>query len=78
VRPRLFPIIAVAASGIEALLALHVVRFGVRGLNLSLLLGAALAVAGALIWNRTGGKTHVTAATVLMLVGAVQVLTTLG
>src|SRR5215831_11868763 len=75
-KQRLFPTIAAIASGIEALLAFHVIRLSVRSLNLWLLLGAALVVAGVIMWTRTAGKMHVTAATVVTLVGAVQIFTT--
>jgi len=74
---RLFPFIATIASGIEALLAFHLIRLSVRGLNLWLILAAALVIAGAIIWTRAAGKTHVTAATVVTLVGAVQILSAL-
>jgi hypothetical protein len=76
-KQRVFPIVAAVASGIEALLAFRVFHFGIRGLNLWLILGAALIVAGAIVWTKTAGKTHVTAATVVTLVGAVQVFTVL-
>jgi hypothetical protein len=77
-KKRLFPIVAVVASGMEILLALHIVTFGVRGLNLWLLLGATLVVAGTLIWMKAGGKVHVTAATIVTLVGTLQVFSALG
>ena len=72
-KQRLFPGIAVAVSSVEVLLALHVIHFGVHGVNLALVLGAALAIAGAVVWARMGGKSHTTAATVVTLVGAIQV-----
>ena len=76
-KARLFPIIAAIVSGIELLLAFHILHFSLRGLNLMLVFGAALLVAGAIIWARTGGKTHITAATVIALVGAIQIATVL-
>jgi hypothetical protein len=72
-KQRLFAGIAVAVSGVEVLLALHVLHFGVRGVNLVLVLGAALAIAGGIVWSRSGGKTNITAATVVTLVGLIQV-----
>jgi hypothetical protein len=77
VRRRLFPAIAAAASGFETLLALHVVHVSLRGVSLQLVLGAALAIAGAIIWARTGGKTHTTCATIVTMVGAIQLLAAL-
>lgn len=76
-RARLLPAIAVAASGLEALLVLDLVRLELRGVPLALLLGLALAVSGALIYLRVGGKTQVAAATVVTLVGAAQVIAAL-
>jgi hypothetical protein len=72
-KARLFPIVALAASGLEALLAFRVLKLSV-GFNLGLVLGAVLVVTGAVIWAKTSGKTPVTAATTVALVGAVQVL----
>jgi hypothetical protein len=74
IRARLFPVIALAASGIEGLLVFRVLRFSLGSINLMLVLGAALVVAGVAIWMKTSGKTPVTAATTVAIVGAVQVL----
>lgn len=68
----LWPAIAVVASGIEALLAFGVVSLSVSGVNLGFVLAAALTVAGGGAWMREHGKPSVTAATVLVLVGATQ------
>lgn len=76
-KSKLVAIIAAVAAGLEALFAFHIVHFGVRGINLALVLGAALAICGALLWAKTGGKTHTTAATVVTLVGAIQVFSAL-
>jgi hypothetical protein len=72
-RPRVIAVVAVAAAAVETLLASGVVSFGVRGVNLTLILGACLLVAGAILWTRTAGKAAVTEATVVTLVGALQV-----
>ena len=76
-KQRLFPGIAVAVSVIETMLSFRVVHFSVSGIPLMLVLGALLGVAGAVVWARTGGKTHTTAATVVTLVGAIQVFSAL-
>src|SRR4051794_40323558 len=76
-KQRLFPIVAAVASGVEAVLAFHLLKFGVKGINLGLVLGGVLAVAGVLIWAKATAKTHVTAATIIALVGAIQVITAL-
>jgi len=75
IKQRVVPLVAAAASGVEALFAFHILKFSVKGLNLGLVLGGVLVVTGALLWMRTSVKTHVTAATVIALVGAIQVLT---
>src|SRR5215468_10811471 len=76
-KQRAVPLVAAVASGVEAVLAFHLLKFGFKGINLGLVLGGALAVAGALIWAKASGKVHVTAATVIALVGAIQVFTAL-
>jgi hypothetical protein len=73
-RERVFPITAVVASGLEVLFGFNVVHFSIHGLNLVLVLGAALAVAGVFLWLRTRSKHHTTASTVIAFVGAMQVL----
>jgi len=71
---RVAAIVALAASALEALIALRIVHLHVAGLPLGVLLGAALLVAGALVYLKVGTKSAVTAATVAVLVGAFQVL----
>jgi hypothetical protein len=75
-KKRLVAGIAAIAAGLEALFAFHIVHFGVRGINLNLVLAAVIVVCGGLLWMKTGGKTHTTAATVLTLVGLIQVTQT--
>jgi hypothetical protein len=69
---RLFPIIALIASGLEALVAFKIVTFSISGINLALVLAIALLVAGAGSWMQTESKTPVTAATAVALIGAIQ------
>ncbi len=69
---RLFPIIALVASGLEALIAFKIVSFSVHGVNVGLILGLALVVAGGVSWAQTDSKTPVTAATAVALIGAIQ------
>ena len=73
-RPKLLPIVALAASGLQALTLLKVVSLGGTGLPLDLLLGGALAASGALLYLRVSGKPLIAAATVVALVGATEVL----
>lgn len=74
-RPRTLPIVALVSSGLQALIGLRVVQLGGTGLPLDLILGAALAASGALIYLKIGSKPLVAAATVVAMVGAIQVLT---
>jgi hypothetical protein len=71
---RLVPAIALAASALELLLAFRIVQLGLKGVPLDLVLGGALAACGALMYLRVSHKTQVAAATVVTLVGAMQVL----
>lgn len=72
-RQRVAGLVALAASGIQALMAAGVVTLGVKGLSLGLILGAALAVAGAICYWRAAVKHAIAAATLVTAVGALQV-----
>jgi hypothetical protein len=71
---QLLPLIACAVGAAEFLFAFRIVTLSIKGLNLTMVLGAALAVVGVLMWVRNTGRPGVTAATVVALVGAVQFL----
>lgn len=73
-RPLLFPVIALVAAGLELLIALKILHLGLGSLPLDVILGATLAVTGAVVWVRTSGKNVVSAATVVVLIGVLQVL----
>lgn len=73
-RTRVLAIIAACISGLEVAIAFGVVTFGINGFSVPLALGAGLAVVGALMWSRNEGKTQVSAATVLAVVGLIQAL----
>jgi hypothetical protein len=73
-RPLVFPIIALVVSGLEALMALHVLHFSIANLPLGLIFGGVLVVAGAMVYLKTSGKSVIAAATVVVVVGALQVL----
>lgn len=72
---RLWPVVAAVVSGLEVLLAFGIIHLSVSGFPLGTILGIALAVAGVLVWLKVQGKTHVSAATVIAIVGAFQTLT---
>lgn len=71
---RVVPIVAVLATGLEALLRFGIVHLDVANLPLGVILGTVVAVSGAVIWVRAAGKTLVSAASVVTLVGVVQLL----
>jgi hypothetical protein len=73
-RPLLFPVIALAVAGLEALMALRVVNVRVSAVPLDLVLGGALVVCGAVVYARSSAKIVVAAATVVFMVGALQLL----
>jgi hypothetical protein len=74
VRPRVFPAIALVASGIEVLRGFGLLSFKVPVIGAAVLFGAAMAVGGAGSWVRSGGKVVTSAATILTLIGVMRVL----
>jgi hypothetical protein len=75
---RLVAIVAIVASGLEVLMHLGILRLGYHGLPVPLVLGLALAVPGAVSWLRATGKSAISGATIVALVGIVQVVLALG
>jgi hypothetical protein len=71
---RLFPLIALAASAIEALIVFNLISLSSSKIRVDVILPAALLVAGGIAWARTSAKASVTAATIVTLVGATQLL----
>lgn len=67
-------IFATAAAGLEVLMAYGVVRLSISGFPVSLVLAAVLLVAGVVAYLRVSAKGAVSAATIAVLVGIVQVL----
>jgi hypothetical protein len=76
-RARLFPVIAFVTSGLELLMAFGVVHVNAGGLPLALVFGAVLAVAGIAVYLKASAKHLVSAATVLTLIGLLQVASAL-
>lgn len=71
---RLFPVLALVASGLEALLVFHIVSLSSGKVPINTVLPALLAFSGAVCWTKEDGKTCVTASTVATFVGALQLL----
>src|SRR5262249_32614904 len=76
-RPRLFPIVAVSAAGLEVLAAFGVFHPRLGGISLELVCGIALVVAGVMVHMKHSAKMMVSAATAVALVGAIQTLSAL-
>ena len=72
-KARLFPVIALIASGVELLMALGILHLSLGSIPLVLILGAALAVAGVAVYIKASAKPVVSSATIVTLVGALQV-----
>jgi len=69
---RLFPVIAAVAAAVETLLVFRIISFSVDGVYVQLILAVALLVGGGVSWVQTDSKNTVTAATVVTLIGAIQ------
>ena len=67
-------LLALVASGIEVLMAFGYLNLRVRDVPLQLVFGLLIAIPAILIWLRVNAKTAVSAASILALVGALQVL----
>jgi hypothetical protein len=75
---RLIPLIALVACALEALSAFHVLHLSSPRVRIDVILPAVLAVTGAIAWARASSKPAITAATVIALVGVIQLLFGLG
>ena len=71
---RLFPVIALVASALEALRAFGILSLKVPMIGAALLFGGAMVVGGVGSWIKSSNKVPVTAAAVVALVGLLRVL----
>jgi len=71
---RALALVALVASGLEVAMAFGYLALRVSGVPLQLVFGLLIAVPAVLIWLRVNAKTAVSAASILALVGALQVL----
>jgi len=71
---RLFPVLALLACGIEAMLVFHWIELSSNKFRIDVLLPALMTVAGGVCWARSAGKSTVSAATLVTAVGAIQLL----
>jgi hypothetical protein len=75
---RVFPVVAAVASGIEALIAFRIIALSSAKFRIDVILPAVLVLATAICWGRATTKTAITAATLALAVGALQLLAAVG
>jgi uncharacterized membrane protein YqgA involved in biofilm formation len=71
---RTVALVALVASGVEALLAFGLMSLSLAKFRIDIILPAMLAVAGVIAWARNTSKHAVTAAALVTLVGTLQLL----
>jgi hypothetical protein len=71
---RMWPTLAVIASGIELLLAMGLMSLSLAKFRIDVILPAILVVAGVICWGKESTKGTITAATVITLIAAIQLL----
>jgi hypothetical protein len=76
-RPVGLPIVATVVAAFEALVAFRLVTLSIARVPLPLFLGVALAIAGLAVWLRAGMKSTITAASLIMFVGLIQIVAAL-
>jgi hypothetical protein len=75
---RTVSLVAVIASGLEALLVFGLMSLSVAKFRVDVILPALLAIAGVISWARASTKHVITAATLVSCVGVLQLLGALG
>jgi hypothetical protein len=71
---RLFPGLAVLASGVEALIAFDLLKISVAKFRIDLILAGLLVIAGGWCWQKSSTKGAIAASTVVVVVGLLQLL----
>jgi hypothetical protein len=71
---RMFPTLAVIAAGIQLLMAFGVMSLTLAKFRVDVILPAILVVAGIVCWTKVTTKGTITAATIVLLMGAMQLL----
>ena len=71
---RLVPAIAFVACAIEALMVFHLIQLSSAKFRIDVILPAILVITGGICWSRSSTKSTITAATVIAIVGLVQLL----
>ena len=71
---RLFPMVAVIASGVEALIVFGILTLSLTRFRIDVILPAALSIAAGICWARSSTKSTTAASTVVLMVGLMQLL----
>jgi hypothetical protein len=71
---RMFTTVAVIASGIQALLVFGLMSLSLAKFRIDVILPAVLVVAGVLCWGKESTKGTITASTIVLVVGAMELL----
>jgi hypothetical protein len=74
---KVFPVIAVVAAGLAALIAFKVISLSVGKFRIDVILPALMAVSAGACWMRSSDKTIVTASTVLGCASMIMLLSAL-
>ena len=74
---KVFPLIGVIAAGVMALMAFGVMSLSLTKFRIDVILPAMLLVSGAMCWGKSESKGTVTAATVMTLIGALELISAL-
>ena len=71
---RIFPLVALVAAGIEALIVFDVISLSSGKFRIDVILPAALVIATGASWSKAASKSVVTAATTGFIVGVTQLM----
>lgn len=71
---RLFPMIALVVTGLEALMAFGIMELSLAKYRIDVILPALLVLAAAICWSRATAKSATTAATIVLFSGLIQLL----
>jgi hypothetical protein len=71
---RMFPTLAVIASGVQLLMAFGIMSLTLAKFRIDVILPAILVVAGVVCWMKVSTKGTITAATLIILIASVELL----
>jgi hypothetical protein len=71
---RLFALVALAAAGIQTLMAFGIMTLTLAKFRIDVILPALLLIAGGVCWSKVATKSAITAATIITLLGGLELL----